>query len=426
MSETPSQANERVNTTATPGVPGVPGVSGLFRPRPPRSEAARIVLGVLGHRSAWLGLFWIGVIAFCGIFAPFIANSFPLLVKIKDQGWSSPLLRHLTMMDVVLPVVTLTVVVLWCVRRQWLTHQHRIFITAGVLVVTVLLSWWFCRPPLLVIYDTYRVLERQGQVEFVLYTPIRYSPSDRQADGFDINRPHPRAPHSGHWLGTELNGADMASRMIHACRIALAVGFISTGIAVVLGIIVGGMMGYFAGWVDLIGMRLVEIFDAIPRLYLMLTILAFWRDESTVLLLIMVVIGITGWSGYALFLRAEFLKLRQLDFVQAARAAGLPLRSILFRHMLPNGLTPVLVSASFSIAGAVNVENILSFLGIGLVEQPSWGQLIRQSTTTGGSFRWWLAVYPGLALSLTIFAYVLIGEALRDVLDPQTRRQSQL
>lgn len=439
MSENPSQHKPTDASPPTdqtqPGVagsagilevPGVPPVSGLWRNRPPRSESARLFMAILGYRSAWFGFAWIGLIAFCGIFAPLIANSFPLLVKLQGRGWSSPLLRHLSMMDVVLPVTTLMLVVVSLLRFSWLTWKRRWFLTIGVLLLTLGVSWWLCRPPLIVIYDTYRVLETQGQVEFALYPPIRFSPSDRQSDRFDMAQPHPRAPSVDNWLGTEINGADIASRMIHACRIAMAVGFISTGIAVMLGILLGGLMGYFSGWVDLLGMRLVEIFDAIPRLYLLLAMLAFWRDERYMLYIIMVVIGLTGWSGYALFLRAEFLKLRKLDFVQAALAAGLPLRSILFKHMLPNGITPVLVSASFSIAGAVNVENMLSFLGIGLVEQPSWGQLISQSTTSGGTFRWWLAVYPGLALSLTIFAYVLIGEAWRDVLDPHTQRTSQL
>lgn len=175
-------------------------------------------------------------------------------------------------------------------------------------------------------------------------------------------------------------------------------------------------MGFFSGPVDLLGMRIVEIFGAIPTLLLLLCFVAFFEPNLYVM---MAIIGVTGWEGYATFIRAEFLKLRNQDFVQAAIAAGLPLRSVLFRHMLPNGMTPVLVSASFGIASAILAESTLSFLGIGLVSESSWGKLLNQALGAGGGFYWWIAIYPGLAIFLTVFAYNLIGEALRDALDPR-------
>jgi peptide/nickel transport system permease protein len=138
----------------------------------------------------------------------------------------------------------------------------------------------------------------------------------------------------------------------------------------------------------------------------------------------MVVIGLTSWVGYAVFIRAEFLKLRQQDFVQAALACGLPLRSILFRHMLPNGVSPVLVSASFGVASAILTESTLSFLGLGLVEEPSWGQMLNQALQ--GGFYWWIALYPGLAIFLTVLGYNLIGESMRDAIDPHLKKASQL
>jgi peptide/nickel transport system permease protein len=140
------------------------------------------------------------------------------------------------------------------------------------------------------------------------------------------------------------------------------------------------------------------------------------------LYVIMVILGITGWVGYARFTRAEFLKLRQQDFVQAAIATGLPLRSVLFKHMLPNGVAPVLVEASFGIAGAILTEAGLSFLGLGLVDEPSWGQMLSEAIGSAGSFKWWMAVFPGTAIFLTVFAYNLVGEALRDAIDPHAKR----
>lgn len=218
-----------------------------------------------------------------------------------------------------------------------------------------------------------------------------------------------------HLMGTTISGRDLTSRMIHGSRIALYIGFISTSIAVVIGVIVGGLLGYFAGWVDLIGLRLVEIFASIPVIMLLIMIVAFYGRS---LVLMMVVIGLTGWVGYAYFVRAEFLKLRKMDYVMAARAAGTPLWLILFKHMLPNGVAPVLVGASFGIAGGIMTEAALSFIGLGLEPtEPSWGQMLDQARQ--GGFYWWLAIYPGLGIFLTVFAYNLIGEALRDVIDPR-------
>ena len=218
-----------------------------------------------------------------------------------------------------------------------------------------------------------------------------------------------------HLMGTTISGQDLASRMVHGSRIALYIGFISTGIAIFIGIFIGGLLGYFAGWVDLIGLRLVEIFASIPVIMLLIMIVAFYGRS---LVLMMVVIGLTGWVGYAYFIRAEFLKLRKMDYVMAARASGTPLYLILFRHMLPNGVAPVLVGASFGIAGGIMTEATLSFLGLGLEDEPSWGQMLNQARETG-KFAWWLAIFPGLGIFLTVFAYNLIGEALRDVIDPR-------
>jgi len=181
-----------------------------------------------------------------------------------------------------------------------------------------------------------------------------------------------------------------------------------------IGVIIGGLMGYFSGVVDMIGMRLVEIFEAIPTLFLLLTFVAFFGSD---LYIMMAIIGLTSWTGYTRYLRAEFLKLREQDYVQASVALGLPLRSILFRHMLPNGVAPVLVGASFGVASAILAEATLSFLGLGLVDSPSWGQMLNQAVQQS-AFNWWMAIFPGGAIFLTVFAYNLIGDALRDAIDP--------
>jgi peptide/nickel transport system permease protein len=180
-------------------------------------------------------------------------------------------------------------------------------------------------------------------------------------------------------------------------------------------------MGYFSGIFDIIGMRLVEIFEAIPVLFLLLTFVAFFGRNLYVM---MVIIGITGWTGYARFVRAEFLRLRQQEFVLAAIASGLPLYSILFRHILPNGIAPVLVAASFGVASAILAEATLSFLGLGLVDDPSWGQMLNQAVQAA-TFNWWMAAFPGGAIFLTVFAYNLIGEAMRDAVDPYLKKSTR-
>jgi peptide/nickel transport system permease protein len=259
-----------------------------------------------------------------------------------------------------------------------------------------------------------------GRVEEAWYAPIRFSPDDRLNE---LERAENRPPDRQHWMGTAGNATDVAANFIYATRVALSIGFVATGVAVVLGVVMGGVMGYFAGWVDLIGMRFVEIFQAIPTLLLLLAFVPLFLEHGEYSLYIMMaVIGFLNSFGYAEFVRAEFLTLRNRDFVHAARAAGLPLRSILFRHILPNGLTPVIVNVSFGIAGAILTETTLSFLGIGLKNDASWANLLNQALGSSGRFYWWLAIYPGMAIFFTVFSYNLIGEGFRDALDPRLNK----
>jgi len=222
-----------------------------------------------------------------------------------------------------------------------------------------------------------------------------------------------------HIIGTDTLGQDVLSQMLHACRLAISIGFVSTSIAVFIGVTIGSLMGYFGGWVDLILYRVVEIFMAIPVLFLLIVAAAVLPRNTYVM---MAIIGCFTWTGAARFIRAEFMKLRETDYVQAAKAMGLPLWSILFKHMLPNGVTPVLVESSFLIAAAILIEAILSFLGLGPSGQASWGNLLRNASGETGDFIWWLAIFPGAAIFLTTLAYNLIGEALRDAIDPKLKK----
>lgn len=223
-------------------------------------------------------------------------------------------------------------------------------------------------------------------------------------------------------LGTDAFGVDVLSQILHACRLSISIGVVSSLIALMIGVTMGSLMGYFGGWVDLFLFRVVEIFMAVPVLFLLIVAVAVLPDELKTTYVIMAIIGCFTWTGMARFTRAEFMKLRNQDFVQAAQAAGLPLRSILFRHMLPNGVAPVLVDTSFAIAAAISIEAVLSYLGLGPVDSPSWGKLLSSAISQEGEFKWWLAVFPGLAIFLTVLAYNLLGESLRDAIDPKLKK----
>jgi peptide/nickel transport system permease protein len=364
-----------------------------------------------------LGFGWIALLVFMGVFAPFLANSMPLLMS-KKGVISAPVLHYLSVEDVVVLVMFALAVAL--TRVSFGIGKRVLLFVMGALLGALLANLWV-KPPAVVIYDEFRSME-YTEVDWRIMPPIPYAPQDYLRDYQEHGLEAPLAAKDGrfHLMGTEENGADVFSRMIHASRIALSIGLIATGIALVIGVILGGLMGYFSGTVDMLGMRLVEIFESIPTLFLLLTFVAFFGRS---LYMMMVIIGVTSWSGYARYIRAEFLKLRKQDYVQAAIASGLPLSSILFRHMLPNGVAPLLVGVSFGVASAILAEATLSFLGLGLVDAPSWGQMLDQAVKSS-MFNWWMAAFPGGAIFLTVFAYNLIGEAFRDAIDPQLSRKA--
>jgi peptide/nickel transport system permease protein len=205
--------------------------------------------------------------------------------------------------------------------------------------------------------------------------------------------------------------------MVHGTRISLTIGIVVVVIQLTVGILLGGLAGYYGGWVDLVLSRFFELMLAIPTFFLILTAAAVFPPS---IYNVMAILGLTGWMGIARFIRSEFFKLRGLDFVTAARGLGLPATAIMFRHLLPNALAPVLVSASFSVASAILAESGLSFLGIGVpADVVTWGSILAVSEQN--TFAWWLAVFPGFAIFWTVTVYNLLGDGLRDALDPRLR-----
>ncbi len=227
-----------------------------------------------------------------------------------------------------------------------------------------------------------------------------------------------KPPSPQHLLGTDQLGRDVFSRMLYGSRISLSVGFVAVAISLFIGILVGAVAGYYGRWVDSILMRFVDIMLCFPTFFLILTVVALLGPS---ILNIMLVIGITSWMGTSRFVRAEFLSLRERDFVQAAKALGLKDRRIIFKHILPNGLAPVFVTATLDVATAILVEAGLSFLGFGVQPPaPSWGNILTEGRTYIFD-AWWLTLFPGFAILITVLSFNLLGEGLRDALDPRLR-----
>ncbi|GAB7023413.1 ABC transporter permease [Salidesulfovibrio brasiliensis] len=226
-------------------------------------------------------------------------------------------------------------------------------------------------------------------------------------------------PGPDHLLGTDALGRDVLSRILFGGRVSLWVGFVAVGISSAIGIVLGLISGYFGRLVDEIIMRGVDVMLCFPSFFLILAVIAFLEPS---LFNIMAVIGVTSWMGVARLVRAETLALKERDYVRAARAAGAGPGRIIFRHILPNALTPVLVSATLGVAGAILVESSLSFLGLG-VQPPdaSWGNMLTEGKEVLG-VAWWMSVFPGLAILFTVLGYNLLGESLRDILDPRLRQ----
>jgi len=242
---------------------------------------------------------------------------------------------------------------------------------------------------------------------------------------WDPNKPDVKQildpPSKRHLFGTDQLGRDVLSRMLFGARVSLAVGFVSVGIAATIGILLGAAAGYHGGLVDAVIMRLVDLVLVFPRFFLLLAVLAFLKPSIWT---IMAVIGLTGWMGVARLVRAEFLALKEREFVLWSQAVGAGAFRIIWRHILPNAMAPVLVAMTLGIPAAILTESGLSFLGLG-VQPPhaTWGNMLTEGKDTI-ELAWWLSVYPGLAILVTVLAYNLFGEGIRDALDPRLRQSA--
>ncbi len=316
------------------------------------------------NRLAVIGLYVVAALFAVAIFADLLANDKPYYLRYHDRTYF-PIFR-------------------------------------SYLVQIGLVSW----PPQLLNVN-FKELNSQGSV----FPPIPY-----RSNGIDLTVPFSN-PSQNHWLGTDKLGRDLMAGIIHGSRISLSIGFVAVGISLIIGIVLGALAGFFGSWIDLIISRIFELMLAIPTFFLLITIAALLPPS---IFLTMAVIGLTSWVGIARFTRNEFLRIRNLDYVTAAIALGVSNRKVMFRHILPNALAPVMVSVVLGIAAAILVESSLSFLGIGVpADLVTWGSILNEARSN--SFAWWLAVFPGAAIFITVLAYYLVGEGLRDALDPKLR-----
>jgi len=254
--------------------------------------------------------------------------------------------------------------------------------------------------------------DRFGDDDWAIFPPIKYSPND-------INLLRTIQPPSWtNWLGTDDIGRDISSRMVHGSRVSLSVGFVAVSIYVAVGLLIGALAGYYGGVVDMVASRLIEIMLTIPTFFLIITVVAFLPQS---IFNIMVVIGITNWPTVARLTRGEFLKAKSLDYVVAARALGASDSRTILHHVLPNTLAPVFVAATFGVASAILIESTLSFLGFWVPPSTASGGSILASARTLLPSGWWLTMFPGMAIFLTVTSYNLVGEGLRDAADPRLK-----
>ncbi|GAB4128186.1 ABC transporter permease [Thermopirellula anaerolimosa] len=404
------------------------------------------------NRAAYVALHLLSPLFLLAVFAPVVASNVPFYFNDGEQTlwpWFRALLNPEETVDFWFNTALVAffpwIVVATLLNRTWRQRKVGRWARTGriaviylglIAIVSVLLLIPGVRPD-----NRYRARTfpeeqfRKGDKVRAIYPLIPFGPTEQDIES-SVKPPMYRKPrfvvnsagqevlnwrksNDGfpHLLGTDDVGRDVLVRMIYGLRISLTVGFVAVGLYITIGVILGAIAGYFGGAVDIVISRVIEVIILFPSFFLILTLVGLLGQS---IYIIMVVIGLTGWPTVARLIRGEVLKQRAIDYVQAARAMGASHMRIIFRHILPNAVSPALVAAPFGIAGAIITEAGLSLLGFGVrLPAPSWGLILRSGSEN--YHYWWLVVFPSLAIFFTVTVFNLVGSGLRDAMDPRLR-----
>ncbi|MDQ7825522.1 MAG: ABC transporter permease [Candidatus Eremiobacteraeota bacterium] len=386
------------------------------------------------NKIALAGLWCVVLLLLIAIFCPLIASNVPYYV-LSDQpimvreGYRLPSFLFVRVLfdrncyenavDIffnLIMVLFIPYVVIYLVVRKLRPSFGRFNVVAGIAVFHLLAFLVVSAFPYTLPQTDFKTLlgdlKKEGKHVQYLFPPVPYSYREIEKD-----KQHPQAPSRTHMLGTDAEGRDVFTRMLYGTRISMTIGVVAVSIYVTIGIILGSLAGYFGGRVDLAISRLIEVFICFPTFFLILTLAAF--IEKRTIFHVMLLIGLVSWTGVARLVRGEFLRLREMDYVQAAIAMGISKARIIFSHILPNAMAPVLVSATFGVAAAILIESSLAFLGLGDPSAPSWGGILNVGREQQ---KLWLIIYPGIAIFFVVSVFNLVGEALRDAMDPRLRQ----
>lgn len=383
----------------------------------PRSYGSIVWNQTRKRPSALISLGVILLLAMVAIFAPFIAGEVPIR-WVADGQASWPIFRYLTNLEYAAMLAFVLALMLPLTVRWFRPRARRAgrspWFQAGVIHLAV---WLAVIVPLALFRQPERrygfYLERAEEAESAWFPPVAYP----YQPGYRELQFREQPPSWEHPLGTGRLGDDVFMRVIYGGRTAMTIGFVAVGIGAAIGVSLGAVSGYFGRWLDLTLMRFAEIVMCLPRLILIIIILTVLRGTWPPIWTVVVVLGFTGWTGFYRMMRAQAMQIRTEDYITAARALGVPTRRLLLRHTVPNGLAPILVGATFGIAGAVFLEATLAFLG--LVQTPSWGEMLNDGRQH--LEYWWVWSSAGGAIFITVLAYNLLGEAIRDAIDPRLK-----
>ncbi len=396
------------------------------------SHGERVLRELVKRTTTRVGLWCIAALLVLAVYAPFVSLDQPLAWN-EGPGWSFPLFGALfnrllfensidVFFNLALVLSPLYVAVAVAARKSEALRRFGRRRTVAALALFHVGVFAAVAPAHLgpaenPLYRSSAVVEYRARAESLTaagHAPSAVFPLHRY--GYRETNPGESIvpPSRRHWLGTDTEGRDVLSRMIYGTRISLTIGVIAVAIYVTIGVALGALAGYFGGVIDGVISRFIEVMICFPSFFLILTLAAVIEQRS--IFHVMVIIGVTSWTGVARLIRAEFLKHRELEYTQAAVALGIPTRRIIFRHILPNAIAPVLVSATFGVASAILIESSLSFLGIGDPSVASWGETLNTGRLEGKP---WLIFTPGLAIFFVVTVFNLVGEGLRDALDPK-------